>query len=312
MTQITTERADTALSGTERSAMQTFDTPEPITVNLEIGVGDVRITADDRTDTIVEIRPSNPSKKGDVTAAEQTSVEYSNGRLLIKAPKGWRHLAPWRGGESIDVRIHLPAGSHLHGEAAVATLHSTGRLGEGRYKTSVGDIRIDETETAELRTVAGDLNVNRVVNGGEFTAGSGALSIGAVGGRAVVKNFNGDIWIGKVGGDLRVNAANGRIVVEHSLASVMAKTACGEIRLGEVAHGAIVAETAYGEVDIGIRAGVPAWLDLSTSYGTVRNELDDAERPDPGEDTIEVRAQTSFGNITIRRPIGIGTEKEEA
>ena len=292
--------------------MQTFDTPEPISVTLEIGVGDIRITADDRTDTIVEVRPSNPSKKGDVAAAEQTSIDYSSGRLLIKAPKGWRHLAPWRGGESIDVRIDLPAGSHLFGQAAVATLRSTGRLGECRYKTSVGDIHIDHAETADVRTVAGDLNVNQVLNGGAFTAGSGAVWIGAVDGSAVVKNSNGDTWIGSVGGDLRVSAANGRIVVDHSQASVMAKTAYGGIRLGEVAHGAIVAETAYGAVDIGIRAGVPAWLDLSTSYGTVWNELEDAERPEPGEDAVEVRAQTSFGNITIRRPIGIGTEKEEA
>jgi hypothetical protein len=312
MTRITTEPTETSPLPTRRRSMQTFDTPEPISVTLEIGVGDIRITADERTDTIVEVRPSNPSKKGDVTAAEQTSVEYSSGRLLIKAPKGWRHLAPWRGSESIDVRINLPIGSHLHGEAAVATLHSTGRLGECRYKTSVGDINLDQAEAADVRTVAGDLNVNRVLNGGEFTAGSGAVWIGAIDGSAVVKNSNGDTWIGRVGGDLRVNAANGRIVVDHSRANVMAKTAYGEIRLGEVAHGAIVAETAYGAVDIGIRAGVPAWLDLSTSYGTVRNELDDAERPDPDEDAVEVRAQTSFGNITVRRPIGIGTEKEEA
>ena len=312
MTRITTKRAETAPSGTKRSAMQTFDTPEPISVTLEIGVGDIRITADDRTDTIVEIRPSNPSKKGDVTAAEQTRVEFSGGRLLIKAPRGWRHLSPWGGGESIDVRVDLPAGSNVRGDAAVATLHSTGRLGECRYKTSVGDIHIDQAESAELRTVAGDLDVNRVNSSSEFAAGSGAISIGAVDGGAIVKNSNGDTWIGTVAGDLRVNAANGRIVVDHSQANVMAKTANGEIRLGEVARGAIVAETAHGAIDIGIRAGVPAWLDLSTSYGNVRNALEAAERPEPREDAIEVRAQTSFGDITVGRSIGFDVEKEGA
>ena len=40
--------------------MPTFDTPEPISVTVEFGVGDLRIVASDRTDTMVEVRPSDP------------------------------------------------------------------------------------------------------------------------------------------------------------------------------------------------------------------------------------------------------------
>ena len=57
--------------------MRTFDTPEPISVTVELGVGDLRIVASDRTDTMVEVRPSDAAKKADVTAAEQTRVEYA-------------------------------------------------------------------------------------------------------------------------------------------------------------------------------------------------------------------------------------------
>jgi hypothetical protein len=39
--------------------MTTFDTPDPIAVDLEVGVGDVRIEASDRVDTTVEVRPSD-------------------------------------------------------------------------------------------------------------------------------------------------------------------------------------------------------------------------------------------------------------
>ena len=42
--------------------MPTFETPEPISVSLELGVGDVRIAASERTDTVVEVRPSDPPK----------------------------------------------------------------------------------------------------------------------------------------------------------------------------------------------------------------------------------------------------------
>src|ERR687897_902184 len=83
--------------------MTTFDTPEPISVTLEVGVGDIRIVASDRTDTVVDVRPSDPAKKSDVTAAELTRVEYAEGRLLVGAPKGWRQWSFRGGGESIDV-----------------------------------------------------------------------------------------------------------------------------------------------------------------------------------------------------------------
>ena len=38
--------------------MPLFDTPGPIHVIVDIGVGDVRITASDRTGHLVEVRPS--------------------------------------------------------------------------------------------------------------------------------------------------------------------------------------------------------------------------------------------------------------
>ena len=117
--------------------MPTFDTPEPISVTVELGVGDIRLVASERTDTVVEVRPSDDTKKAEVTAAQQTRVEYANGRLLIKAPKGWRQYSFRGGGESIDVQIDLPAGSHVRGAAGVAAFHCSGRLGECHLTTGV-------------------------------------------------------------------------------------------------------------------------------------------------------------------------------
>jgi Toastrack DUF4097 len=281
--------------------MPTFDTPDPISVTVEFGVGDLRIVASDRTDTTVEVRPSDPAKKADVTAAEQTRVECAGGALLIKAPKNWRQFT-WRGGgESIDVQVELPAGSQLRGETGMAALHCRGRLGECRYKTGIGDIQLDRAGAVQLRTGVGDITVERADGDAELMTGSGSLRIDGVGGTAVVKNSNGDTRIGRVTGELRVNAANGRISVDQAGATVAAKSANGDVRLGEVAHGAVLAQTGFGKVDIGIRDGVAAWLDLNTRYGNVRNDLDTADRPGAGEDTVEVRARTAFGDITIHR-----------
>jgi hypothetical protein len=291
--------------------MPTFDTPQPISVTVELGVGDLRIVASDRTDTTVQVRPSDAAKQADLTAAEHTRVEYAGGRLLIKAPKSWRQYT-WRGGgESIDVQVELPAGSQLRGEAGVAALRCQGRLGECRYKTGAGDIQLDQAAAVQLRTGVGDLTVERAVGDAELTTGSGAVRIDRIDGAAVVKNSNGDTWIGQVSGELRVNAANGRISVDQASAAVAAKSANGDVRLGEVAHGVVLAQTGLGKVEIGIREGVAAWLDLSTRFGNVHNDLDAADRPGPGDDAVEVRARTAFGDITITRSVAVDTGKDQ-
>jgi hypothetical protein len=291
--------------------MPTFNTPEPISLTVELGVGDLRIVASDRTDTTVEVRPSDAAKQADVTAAEQTRVEHAGGRLLVKAPRNWRQYTPRGGGESIDVRVELPAGSQLRGETGVAALHCQGRLGECRYKTGIGDLQVDQAGTVQLRTGVGDITVEHADGDAELTTGSGSVRITRIDGGAVVKNSNGDTWIGEVTGNLRVNAANGRISVDRARETVAAKSANGDVRLGEVAHGAVLAQTGFGRVEVGIRDGVAAWLDLNTRYGNVRNNLDAAERPAPGEDAVEVRARTAFGDITIDRAVAAESGKDQ-
>ncbi len=281
--------------------MPTFNTPEPISVIVELGVGDLRIEASDRSDTVVEVRPSDPAKRSDVNAAENARVEYADGRLSVKAAKGWRQYTPRGGGESIAVQINLPAGSEVRADAGVAAFHCTGRLGTCRLTTGMGDLEIEETGgSTRFKTGIGDITVGRALGHVEVTTGSGAVRIESVDGTAVVKNSNGSTWIGEIVGDLRANAANGTIVVDQAGATVTAKTANGDVRLGEVGNGAIVAETARGKIDIGIRPGTAAWLDLDTRFGNVHNDLDAVARPEAGEATVEVRAHTSFGDVTVR------------
>ncbi len=281
--------------------MPTFDTPVPISVLVELGVGDLRVVASDRGDTSVEVRPTNPAQATDVTAAEQTRVEFTNGNLLVKAPKGWKQYTLRGGHESIDVQIELPSGSNVQAEAGVAAFRTQGVLGECRFKTGVGDIRLEHVGAVQVKTGGGDITVDRVTGRAEVAAGSGAVRVGVVDASAVIRDSNGDVWVGEVGGDLRVTAANGQISVDRAHSTVVAKTAHGDVRLGEVARGSVTAQTAAGSLEIGIRDGVAAWLDLKTQFGTVHNSLDRAEAPAPGAATVEVRVRTSFGDITVHR-----------
>lgn len=290
--------------------MPTFDTPEPISVTLDVGVGDIQVMASDRSDTVVDVRPSDPAKKSDVTAAEQTRVEYASGRLLVRAQKGWR----WSfraGRESVDVQIELPTGSQVSGEAGVAALHCTGRIGGCQYKTGVGDIQLDQAGPLELKAGAGDITVGQAVGDVQVST-AGAVGIGSVDGTAMIKNTNGDTWIGEVTGDVRVNAANGRITIDRARAAASAKTANGDVRLGEVARGAVLVQSANGKIEIGVRDGVAAWLDLKTGFGNVQNDLQASDRPTPDEEAVDVRARTAYGDITIRRCQANDTGRDEA
>jgi len=283
--------------------MPTFDSRGPISVNVEIGVGEIRLIAGDRTDTVVDVRPADPSKKGDVKAAQQTGIDYSDGALRIKGHQGWRNYTIRGGGEAIHVIIELPAGSTVTGEAGVGTLHATGRFGDFRYKSGAGDVQIDEAAGVSIKTAAGDITLGRAAGDCDIATASGAVRLGIIEGGAVVKNSNGDIEIGDIAGDLRVKAANGKVSVDRAQSTVAVVTAKGDIRLSEVVRGAVVAKTAYGRIDVGVRDGVAAWLDLNTAFGKVHSDLDAADRPAAGEDTVEVKARTAYGDVTIRRAV---------
>jgi len=278
--------------------MPVFATPEPISVTIEQGMGDARIIASQRSDTVVAVRPRDDSKASDIKGAEQTRVEYSNGRLLVKTPKQRGFIG---GGSTVDVTVELPAGSDVQGDTGMGDFGCEGRLGECRLKTGMGNIRLGHTGALHLKTGMGNIAVDRGVGDADVTTGSGDVRVGEIEGAAVIKNSNGDTTVGEVTGDLRVKSANGRITIDRAHASVIAKTANGNIRVGEVIRSAIELETAAGELEIGIREGTAAWLDVSSRYGRVRSSLDETSSTEPAEATVEVRARTSYGDITIHR-----------
>lgn len=280
--------------------MPTFATPQPIAATIELVVGDARITASDRDDTVVQVRPSDDSHEPDVRAAQQTRVEYSAGSLLVKAAKQ-RGLGPFGKPGSIDVTIDLPTGSALEADASIGAFHSIGRLGACRVKTALGDVHLGATAALDVNTAVGAIVVDQVAGDAEVRTGSGTVRVGAIEGSAVFKNSNGDSRIGQISGDLRVNAANGDIIVDHAHRDVSAATANGDVRIGELACGSASLKTGFGQIEVGIRAGTAARLDAHTSFGRVDNHLDVADSPEPSDRTLDLRAHTSYGDIVIRR-----------
>ncbi|MEV6276309.1 DUF4097 family beta strand repeat-containing protein [Nocardia sp. NPDC051832] len=207
--------------------MPTFQTPAPIAVTIDVPSGNVQVIASDRSETVVEIRPSSPAKKGDVRAAEQVQVDYTAGALTVTLPKAWRLYGPLSGNPSIEVIVEVPAGSHLKATAALGRLLITGEFGECDLEVAAGDITVDRPR-----------------------------------------------------------------------GSVTAKTAKGDIRVGDAARGILRLTTSYGELEVGIRPGSAARVETNAQYGTVRNLMEPVGKG-PG-DTVQVFARNSYGNIVIR------------
>ena len=67
-------------------------------------------------------------------------------------------------------------------------------------------------------------------------------------------------------------------------------------------RGSVVLETKLGDLEVGIREGTAAWLDVRAAAGRVHNALEAADAPEPSAETVEVRARTTAGDVVIRRP----------
>ncbi|MFE9663118.1 DUF4097 family beta strand repeat-containing protein [Streptomyces sp. NPDC005955] len=178
--------------------MQKFDTPAPITAVLDIPVGRIQLIAAERADTAVEVLPADPSNGRDVKAAERTTVEYGDGVLRIESAVKNRVL-----GSSgvIEVTVQLPAGSRVEAKAASTDFRGVGRLGDVVFEGSHGSVKLDETASAHLTLLAGDVSVGCLGGPAEISTQKGDIH--------VTEATRGLVKLSTVSGDVTIGAARG-------------------------------------------------------------------------------------------------------
>jgi hypothetical protein len=175
-----------------------FDTPAPISAVLDIPAGRVQFIAADRADTAVEVLPANASKGRDVTAAEQTTVDYADGVLRIETPAKNQYLGP---SGSIEVTVQLPAGSRVEAKAASAEFRAVGRLGDVAFDGAHRQFKIDEAASVRLTAIDGDVEVGRLNGPAEISTARGDIRIAeAVRGTVVLRTQTGDISVAAAAG----------------------------------------------------------------------------------------------------------------
>ncbi|MBO1267668.1 DUF4097 family beta strand repeat-containing protein [Arthrobacter cavernae] len=281
--------------------MTTFETPQPIAVVVDVSVrADIWIVAGNRSDTVVNVQPRTASRALDIKMAEQTTVDYSDGRLQVRLRPALRHTWFSDGG-AVDITVEVPIGCGLDLKSGMGDLRCEGEFSSADLKTDMGHVRIDHCTDLRVHTGMGDVTVERVAGRAEIKTGSGKIRVRDIDGIASVKNGNGSTHIVDAAGELHVSAANGDVVLERAGANTTIKASNGDITIGEVARGTLTLQTAAGSLAIGIREGSAAWLDLSTKYGRVRNGLDATSGPGETDAKVEIRARSAYGDITVRR-----------
>ncbi|MET9211875.1 MULTISPECIES: DUF4097 family beta strand repeat-containing protein [unclassified Nocardia] len=103
-------------------------------------------------------------------------------------------------------------------------------------------------------------------------------------------------------GECDLTVSLGDIVVERPLGSVTAKTAKGDIRIGEATRGEFRLETSVGELEVGVAPGSAVRLETAATVGSVRNLLAPVA---PSGDTVTVSARNALGNIVIRHTAAV-------
>ncbi|MEV6306910.1 DUF4097 family beta strand repeat-containing protein [Actinoplanes sp. NPDC051861] len=215
--------------------MHTFATTAPITAVIDIPAGRVQLVAADRADATVEVRPADATRSRDVKAAEQATVDFTDGVLRIAAATANQILGP---SGSLEVVVQLPAGSRVQAKAAGADVRGAGRFGEVAFEGSQGDIKFDEAAGVHVRTAAGDVTVGRLTGSAEITTSKGDIEITeATGGKVALSTQSGNVTIGAASGvsaSLDAGTGHGRVTnsLKNDGATVLdihATTAYGDI-----------------------------------------------------------------------------------
>jgi len=244
---------------------------------------------------------SNPDGKGTAVAIEvdggneeDVRVDLIEGELIVEGPRNVRR------GPEIHVRIATSALLDARIKTGSGDITSSVPIGAARLSTGSGDISLDRVEgDLGLSTGSGDVKIEHAAGPVRAGTGSGSVDIGEAAGMLGLSTGSGDVKIGDAGGPTTVKVGSGDITIERIRDHSVATSGSGDVTV-EIADGpSVQAETANGDVEIGVPDGVPTYLDLKTVTGRIRCELDPGEKPDEGERALMLRARTVSGDITV-------------
>jgi len=226
-----------------------------------------------------------PSRLGALVGnlLDEVRVTFDDGRLAITGPK----LGGFRRKTGLDLTIKAPVGSSCRAQTASADVACIGRLGGLTVHTASGDVTMASASGAvAVQTASGDVFVDHAAAG------------------ANVSTASGDVQVAHASGEVRVNTASGDVAVHEMTGPVAVHTASGDINVKDLSSGNADVSSLSGDVQITVRPGIGVYLDLSSTAGDVRSDLDAADADEIATadgPAIEIKCRSLSGDIRISK-----------
>jgi hypothetical protein len=275
--------------------MPTFDTPGPIAATVVVAGAQVRVTASDRTDTVVLVEPIDKASQKDVRVASKTKVGFAGGQLSVKTTVSGDNNG------SVAIAIDLPAASSLVAYLAHSRVQADGSFGESELHMASGQVQLDRISALQANIAAGEVTIGHIAERATIDGAAFALRISEVTDTVKLSSSGGQTWIGHASADLDLSSGHGGFDIDRADGSVTAMTGDGAIRIGRLTRGQAELANRSGNIEVGISQGTAARVDASSKRGAVRNSVPSQENLDTSDDKVTVHARTRYGDITIQR-----------
>lgn len=259
---------------------QTFDTPGPVTLAMQVTAGDIELRAEDTETTRVEITGYDDATPPRVTCDPAPGGGY-HVNIDHRVKKTWGFSFS----RGLDITLVVPTGTTLDGSIGAADLEVRGTVGAIAFRAGAGDVRFDD--------VTGDVQI---------ACGSGDIEGRSVGGHLSFKGASGDIEVGRVGAGATVRSASGDIEIGRIDGPTTITVGSGDIDLRDLGPGTVTVRAVAGDVHVGVREGMGVWLDVGSASGDVHSALESVPRAeDRGDPDLQLTINTVSGDIDIAR-----------
>jgi hypothetical protein len=253
----------------------TFRTPLPLTLEVSIPSGDIAVETDGTEETALTI-------DGDERILEHVEVRHDGSRVVVSlrdkskfgisfSGTGFSIGSLVFGDGGLRVQARVPHGASMRVKTASADTELAGHFGKLEVNSASGDVRLrgEVAEDATVKTVSGDVELDRV---------------------------DGDLSVQCVSGDVRARAIAG---------SADTKSVSGDIRLESLTAGSVRFASVSGDIEIGIAPGSLLDVDAGSTSGDLASEVPLASEPPSGEDaaapTVVLRGRTVSGDVRVFR-----------
>ena len=266
-----------------------YETLNPVALYVEIGAGEVDVTATDTTESTVHLTGRH---------ADEVDVSFDGRNLSVVARK--RRTGFFTGDDGINVTVVVPTGSDLAARTGSADIGVVGEVGSAHVKTGSGDVRVDVlTGPATIETGSGDVEVEEARSELRIKCGSGDVVTRHAESSVAISTGSGDVQIGTNQGPALVKTGSGDVRIIEAASDVALTTGSGDLQIETARRGKFSAKGASGSIHVGIPAGTPVWTDISTVSGRIHSDVEGAGEPAEGADHVELRATTVSGDVIL-------------